>query len=41
MIMGIIFLSEQISTTMLVASGLILLGITIAIRAKQVLIEND
>jgi drug/metabolite transporter (DMT)-like permease len=41
MIMGIIFLSEQISTTMLVASGLILLGITIAIRAKQqILIES-
>lgn len=33
-LLGIIFLAEQVSTTMLIASVLILIGITIAIRAK-------
>jgi len=36
MIMGIVFLSEQLSLTMLVASALILAGITLAIRSKKV-----
>jgi len=36
MIMGIILLSEQLSLTMLVASILILAGITLAIRSKKV-----
>ncbi len=36
MIMGIVFLSEQLSLTMLVASALILVGITLAIRSKKV-----
>ena len=36
MIMGIVFLSEQLSLTMLLASILILIGITVAIRSKKV-----
>jgi len=36
MIMGIIFLSEQLSLVMLLASALILAGITLAIRSKKV-----
>lgn len=34
-LMGVVLLAEQISLVMLMASGLILLGITIAIRAKK------
>lgn len=33
-LMGIVFLAEQVSLIMILASGLILIGITIAIRAK-------
>jgi len=36
MIMGIVFLSEQLSLTILLASMLILIGITLAIRSKKV-----
>jgi drug/metabolite transporter (DMT)-like permease len=36
MAMGVVFLSEQLSMTLLVASALILLGITLAIRSKNV-----
>jgi drug/metabolite transporter (DMT)-like permease len=36
MIMGVVFLSEQLSLTMLLASMLILIGITLAIRSKKV-----
>jgi len=36
MIMGIIFLTEQISLSMLIACALILAGITLAIRSKKV-----
>jgi len=35
MIMGVLFLSEQLSLTMLIASILILIGITVAIRSKK------
>jgi drug/metabolite transporter (DMT)-like permease len=36
MIMGVLFLSEQLSLTILMASILILIGITLAIRSKKV-----
>lgn len=36
MVMGVVFLSEQLSVILLVASALILLGITLAIRGKNV-----
>ncbi len=35
MMMGVMFLSEQLSTILLAASALILLGITLAIRSKK------
>jgi drug/metabolite transporter (DMT)-like permease len=34
-LMGIVFLAEHISLIMILASGLILMGITTAIRAKE------
>ncbi|HCM06560.1 MAG TPA: EamA family transporter [Oceanospirillales bacterium] len=36
MVMGVVFLSEQLSVILLAASALILLGITLAIRSKNV-----
>jgi drug/metabolite transporter (DMT)-like permease len=36
MIMGVIFLAEQLTLVLLLASALILLGITLAIRSKKV-----
>jgi len=37
MIMGVVFLSEQLSTILLAASALILFGITLAIRSKKII----
>ena len=36
LIMGVVFLSEQLSFTLLLACSLILIGITLAIRSKKV-----
>jgi drug/metabolite transporter (DMT)-like permease len=35
MMMGVVFLAEQLSTILLLASALILIGITVAIRSKK------